>query len=101
MFNARAYIITCGPFSSVLVSAKRVKVPAHGEDDQDLETMIQLKQQIESIKKKARRINEENEKLKSEISTLHDTIESHMDSFNGSLTPEKDVEHDSDSRLSE
>lgn len=99
MFQARAYIITCGPFSTVLVSAKRAKVPSHGNNNEDLETMIQLKKQVESIKKKAKKINEENEKLKEEISTLHDTINSHMDSFNGSTTPEKEAEHDSDSNF--
>jgi mitogen-activated protein kinase kinase kinase 9 len=98
MFKAKAYIITCGPFSTVLVSAKKAKVPSHGGNDEDLETMIELKKQIESIKKKAKRINAENEKLKDEISTLHDTINSHMDSFNGSTTPDKDTEHDSDSK---
>ena len=98
MFAAKAYIITCGPFSTVLVSAKRSKINSHGNSNEELETITDLKKEIDNIKKKAKKINQENEKLKEEITTLHATINTHMDSFNGSSSDKHDSDHDSDSK---
>ena len=56
MYNAKAYIITCGPFSTVLVSAKRAKISSHGENNEDLETMLQLKKRYNLLKKKQKKL---------------------------------------------
>ena len=96
MYAAKAYIITCGPFNTILVSAKRARVPANGPGAEELQSLNGLKKQIESVKRKARKINEENDKLKGELSSLHDTVNSQLDSMTESMG-EDDEEDDSDS----
>jgi mitogen-activated protein kinase kinase kinase 9 len=84
MTKSNAYIITCGPLNTILVSAKKAVVPRHGKGIEDLESIAVLQKQIETMKKKAQQMNIENIRLKEELTVLHSTVNSHMDSYNAS-----------------
>jgi hypothetical protein len=95
MSKSNAYIITCGPLNTILVSAKKAVVPRHGKGIEDLESIAVLQKQIETMKKKAQQMNIENIRLKEELTVLHSTVNSHMDSYNASSNGEpEDLEPD-------
>ena len=94
-----AYIITCGPLNTILVSAKKAVVPRHGKGTEDLESIAILQKQIEMIKRKAQKMNVENSRLKEELTMLHSTVNSHMDSYNASSNgDQEDMEPDRESK---
>ena len=98
--KSKPFIITCGPLNTLLVSAKKAVIPKHGKVNEDINSILALKNQIESMKRKALKMNQENVKLKDEILNLHNNLNSHMDSHPGSSGGGNNSgEHDSDSKL--
>lgn len=98
MDAANPYIITCGSSNTLLVSAKKVQVNKHSKNSKDSESILILKKEIERMKRMAKQMNRENQRLKEEISVLHSTVNSHMDSINESFTNGNDEVDDSDSK---
>ena len=80
MDKAKAYIITCGPLSTILVSGNRVQLNTHGVETEDIQNITILKKQIHGMKKRAHKMNVENERLRVEISQLHNSVNSHVSS---------------------
>ena len=80
MDKAKAYIITCGPLSTILVSGNKVELNPHGVETEDIQNITILKKQIHGMKKRAHKMNVENERLRVEISQLHNSLTSHVSS---------------------
>lgn len=86
MDKAKAYIITCGPLSTILVSGHRVELHPHGVEREDIQNISMLKKQIHNMKKRAHKMNMENERLRDEIAQLHNSLSSHVSSHKLGLT---------------